>query len=893
MKYFLLLSIAVLFQSTVYCQVLDLFNRPPTIDHIDDPKSIFENAGKQTLKLTGISDGDKRVKQDLTITATSNNNDLISNISIEYEQGKKTGKLSYTPKTNANGSAIITVKVDDGKRWNNITETSFKVKVNAVNGKPSFIVSSDIISIEEDAGRITMKKFITNINDGDPELTQKLTFKIKVKIVSGNIEFKTTPKVVVSNGNLIFEVKNKKYGEAKITLLLQDNGGTKNGGINKSDESVFTIKVGRKDRLPTLNDIPNPDAINEDQVEQIILLSGISSGTNENSGLVLDAISDNQDLISNISIAHKIGETTAYLKYTPNANKFGKANIEVTIDNGNEQNNKISKSFVVNVLPIADTPSITDAVLNGGSQTTSGLVIEKNAVDGVEITHVKISGIQQGKLYLNDGVSQINNNDFILFTDGSKGLKFSPAKGVTEPGKFIIQASKGKGNSFLGGAKVAAKIIINNDPPEIVSIADTIAEISKFYSYDVVATDPDELDVLSFTITIPPIIKPWLKVAIDSDRTATIFGTPPNGSEGTYNIEIEVEDQLGKTDEQTYKLKVKPLNKKPELASFSKSIAEDDTIHFSKDDFTARFSDEDGDTLHSIKIANLPQFGLLIINDELLQLNDIIEIDQIESFIYVPDKDYFGLDILDWNASDGKDFAIVPQRVNVFISSVNDPPEILNFETSPITFEYGDQNITISESSIVVDVDGDKIEKAVISISDSYIKGEDSLYFEEIENLKYVWQESLGLLTISGISTPSNYQKAILSLKYVNLNRLAPNGNMREIEIVLYDSDTFSLSYVRRIDFENNFVELDIPTGFTPNEDSVNDTWEIEHLNRYEIYQIAIFSRTGQMIFESDSYLKEWDGRYNGEFVPAGSYYYLININKFEKVYKGTVFVMR
>ena len=125
------------------------------------------------------------------------------------------------------------------------------------------------------------------------------------------------------------------------------------------------------------------------------------------------------------------------------------------------------------------------------------------------------------------------------------------------------------------------------------------------------------------------------------------------------------------------------------------------------------------------------------------------------------------------------------------------------------------------------------------------------------------------------------------------MNRLAPKGIFRELEIVLYDSDTFSIPYMRRVDLENTFVDLDIPTGFTPNDDKVNDTWEIDNLNRYENYQIAVYSRTGQMIFESESYLKEWDGRYNGELVPAGNYYYLININKFEKVYKGTVFVLR
>ena len=46
-------------------------------------------------------------------------------------------------------------------------------------------------------------------------------------------------------------------------------------------------------------------------------------------------------------------------------------------------------------------------------QTTSGLVIRRNAVDGTEVTHFKITNITNGTLFLNDGTTQIANGSFI------------------------------------------------------------------------------------------------------------------------------------------------------------------------------------------------------------------------------------------------------------------------------------------------------------------------------------------------------------------------------------------------------------------------------------------------------------------------------------------------
>ena len=893
MRLIVLAHVLIFYSYMAIAQLPNLDNKPPTIDDIPNYGPIAENSGLHSITLTGIGPGAPNEKQQVSIVASSDNEILIPNITVEYEQGE-TAILSFTLGLNANGDAKITVTLDDGQWWRNLTEKSFDVNVFAVNSQPTFQLSTDFISIDDNPGRVEIANFAVNIDDGDPEERQKLKFVTKVLSTTGELAFRSNPEINKKNGDLKFECEPNRYGEALVSVVLEDDGGTKNGGIDKSEVSTFTIKVGLVNNPPTLDDIADPLILLEDAGEQDVELSGISDGGDgESQELTLSATSDNMDLIPDILIEYDQGATIAQLKFVTSSNSFGNANITVTVDDGQSINNKISKQFFVVVNPVADTPEVTDAVLQGSKQTSSGLVISRNPIDGDEVTHFKISNIRFGKLFHHDGVTEIEDNTFITYAEGNSGLKYTIEDPGVEAGIFDIQAATGPDDSRLGGEIISAYILLDNEAPSIISRPDSIVEISVSYVYNVVAEDPDESDVLTFDVTIPPEIQSWLKVIENSEGSVSIIGTPPQYSEGTFEIIIRVEDQFSAFDEQSFNLTVREKNKEPEILTFSIEIDEDETFYFSKDQFTSKFLDADGDSLYSVKAAYLPEFGTLKFNGTPVGTDTEIKVNEIENLAYIPDQDYFGLDVFDWNASDGKDFAIVPKRVSVFITSVNDPPEIVDFEESGLVFEYGDESITVTNTAVVRDADGDRLTKALVSISQNFVMGEDSLYYDRIEELNFDWQDSIGVLTISGISTVDIYQEAIRSLKYVNLKRLSPTGSGREIEIVLYDLDTISIPYARQISFEDNFVELEIPNAFTPNGDDTNESWGIKNIDIYGSYEISVYSRSGLRVFESTLREKEWDGKYEGNLVPAGNYYYVISIDKFKKTYTGTVLVLR
>lgn len=71
------------------------------------------------------------------------------------------------------------------------------------------------------------------------------------------------------------------------------------------------------------------------------------------------------------------------------------------------------------------------------------------------------------------------------------------------------------------------------------------------------------------------------------------------------------------------------------------------------------------------------------------------------------------------------------------------------------------------------------------------------------------------------------------------------------------------------------------PNTFTPNEDGFNDYWEI-NFSGVDRIVANIFSRNGQLVFSKTVTGGQliWDGKMNGEDLPAGAYFYTLELYK-------------
>jgi gliding motility-associated-like protein len=89
--------------------------------------------------------------------------------------------------------------------------------------------------------------------------------------------------------------------------------------------------------------------------------------------------------------------------------------------------------------------------------------------------------------------------------------------------------------------------------------------------------------------------------------------------------------------------------------------------------------------------------------------------------------------------------------------------------------------------------------------------------------------------------------------------------------------------------------EVYFPNVFTPNKDNKNDFFRILNAANLKDYQLAIYNRWGEKVFETNDYNKGWDGNYKGKPADMGNYVWYSNFNKegVSRNMKGSVLLIR
>lgn len=88
-----------------------------------------------------------------------------------------------------------------------------------------------------------------------------------------------------------------------------------------------------------------------------------------------------------------------------------------------------------------------------------------------------------------------------------------------------------------------------------------------------------------------------------------------------------------------------------------------------------------------------------------------------------------------------------------------------------------------------------------------------------------------------------------------------------------------------------------VPTGFTPNNDGLNDRFGPHNALKADGYLFQVFNRWGQLMFRSRNWREKWDGRYNEQPQPAGVYAWMLSFTNRDTgqpvLQKGTVTLIR
>lgn len=106
------------------------------------------------------------------------------------------------------------------------------------------------------------------------------------------------------------------------------------------------------------------------------------------------------------------------------------------------------------------------------------------------------------------------------------------------------------------------------------------------------------------------------------------------------------------------------------------------------------------------------------------------------------------------------------------------------------------------------------------------------------------------------------------------------NCDMANVNIDIYDAGVTS------------------PEGFSPNGDGINDVLVfIGLVENYPGSQLYVYTRSGQLVYQSADYKNDWDGtsivnKMSGlNIVPTGVYYYILKLNGTNRSLKGFVYI--
>ena len=84
-----------------------------------------------------------------------------------------------------------------------------------------------------------------------------------------------------------------------------------------------------------------------------------------------------------------------------------------------------------------------------------------------------------------------------------------------------------------------------------------------------------------------------------------------------------------------------------------------------------------------------------------------------------------------------------------------------------------------------------------------------------------------------------------------------------------------------------------MPNTFTPNGDGINDMWDIKGLEFFPGCTVEVYNRYGTMMYHSVGYVVPWDGKFNGEPLPVGTYYYIIDPKNDKPKLSGYVAIIK
>ncbi|MGC8742604.1 MAG: tandem-95 repeat protein [Verrucomicrobiia bacterium] len=242
--------------------------------------------------------------------------------------------LTYTPGQDFFGNDSLYFMATDGVK--NSAVAKITIRVLSVNDKPSFDLALSEITIDEDPISMpTYYNFIQNLNKGAANESGQAVRYI-VSNSNSNL-FQRQPYIDYS-GTLSFKPKKDAFGSATVTVVAKDSGGTRNGGVDTSDQKTFVINVENVNDAPVITRVLGSSVIYKNT--QGALQVYVSDQETPAGNLIVTATSSVQGVIADSNITVENYGSYRLVRFTPVPNTSGRTLLTFTVDDGTNTTSK-------------------------------------------------------------------------------------------------------------------------------------------------------------------------------------------------------------------------------------------------------------------------------------------------------------------------------------------------------------------------------------------------------------------------------------------------------------------------------------------------------------------------------------------------------------------------
>ena len=601
----------------------------------------------------------------------------------------------FTPTPNFNGPASFVYSVtDDGTNGGFPSPQSgagtVSFMINAVNDQPSFTPGTNQVVPFGTATQQTIAPWATVISAGGGE-SQTLAFNLSN---TNNGLFSVQP-AISPTGTLTY-TPTGVAGIATVTVILTDNGGTANGGVDATTPVMFTITVNSAGNAPTINVIGNL-TIDEGAPLQTINLSGITDGGDgAQQAISISASSSNSALVP-IAVSYTSPNNAGMMTFASPVNGNGMSTITVTVCDsgldliaGNGDDLTTIRTFLVTVNPVNDVPTFViganqTVTEDAGPQSvpsfaTSILAGPNN--ENTQIVTFNLSGNTNAALF---------SSPPSIAADGT--LTYAPAANASGTATVSFTLSD-NGGTALGGVDTSAPqsftITVNavNDLPTIDSISPiTINEDAglQTVNFSGVSNGGDgaaQAIAVSVSSSNPALIPTPTVNYTSPSATGNLNFTPAANASGTSTITITVRDSgldliAGNGDDgsvtTTFFVTVNAVNDTPSFVNAGNQTVNEDagpqTVAGFASSISAGPSDEAGQAL-TFNIGGNSNPALFSVAPSLTATGTLT---------YTPAANANGSATISVTLSDngGGANTSAPQTFTITVNSVNDAPSFV------------------------------------------------------------------------------------------------------------------------------------------------------------------------------------------------------------------------